>query len=110
MTSTKKILLSVLFTALLVPVVSMASTITLPNALICGDLIDCLDTLADSMIDYLGPVAVLVAIYAAFLFITSAGEPAKITQAKSTLTYALVGTAFILVAKSIALLIEDILS
>ena len=106
----KRVLLSVLSIALFIPAISLAQTITLPNALVCGDLIDCLDTLADAMITYLTPIAVLVAIYAAFLFMTSAGEPAKVTQAKNTLTWALIGTAFIILAKSIALLIKDILS
>jgi len=55
----------------------------------------------DSVVDYLLPVGVLIAvvfvIIGGYMWITSAGNPDKIKQAQATLTWAIIGLAFILV-------------
>ena len=48
-----------------------------------------------------GIVAVIVSIVAGILYVTSSGDPAKVTKAKNTITYAVVGLVIILVAFTI---------
>ena len=48
-----------------------------------------------------GIVAVIVIIVAGILYVTSSGDPAKVTKAKNTITYAVVGLVIILVAFTI---------
>ena len=43
-----------------------------------------------------GVIAVLMIMYAGFLFVTAGGEPAKITKAKDALLYAAIGAAILL--------------
>lgn len=54
-------------------------------------------------------LSVLYLLYSAFLFMTAQGEPDKITEARRTLTYALVGIGLALIALSVPELITNIL-
>lgn len=51
----------------------------------------------------------LIAIYAAFLFLSSGGNETQIAQAKKTLLWLVLGIAILLVVKSIPALIIDVL-
>lgn len=55
------------------------------------------------------PIAVAMIVYAGILFLTSSGEPAKITKAKQVLTYAVIGLAIILIGSGFITLIKSIL-
>lgn len=71
-------------------------------------------TLADNIIDFLikigAPIAVIVVIYAGFLFMTSGGNEEKVTKAKSALTWAVVGLAVLIVAKSVTTILNELLT
>ncbi len=54
-------------------------------------------------------IAVLMIIYGGFVYITAAGDPTKATQAKSILTFAVIGLAIALIAKLIPSLVKFIL-
>ena len=70
-------------------------------------------TFLNDVIQLLGTIlmglSVLYLLYSAFLFMTAQGEPDKITQARRTLTYALVGIGLAIVALSVPGLITNIL-
>lgn len=55
------------------------------------------------------PIAVAVIVYSGILFLTSKGDPGKITKAKQFLTYAVIGLAIILVGSGFISLIRSIL-
>ncbi|MEK7121660.1 MAG: pilin [Patescibacteria group bacterium] len=55
------------------------------------------------------PIAVAMIVYAGILFLTAAGEPAKVTKAKDVLKYAVIGLAIILIGSGFVTLIQSIL-
>ncbi|GEM_PF-2373126 len=55
------------------------------------------------------PIAVAMIVYAGILFLTAAGEPAKVTKAKDVLKWAVVGLAIILIGSGFVTLIQSIL-
>jgi len=55
------------------------------------------------------PIAVAMIVYSGILFLTAAGEPAKVTKAKEVLKYAVIGLAIILIGSGFVTLIQSIL-
>lgn len=55
------------------------------------------------------PIAVAMIVYAGILFLTAAGEPAKVTKAREVLMYAVIGLAIILIGSGFVTLIQSIL-
>ena len=55
------------------------------------------------------PIAVAMIVYAGILFLTSQGDPGKITKARQVLTYAVIGLAIILIGSGFITLIQSIL-
>ncbi len=53
-----------------------------------------------------GPLAILMGIWAAVLFITAAGDPGKVKQGKATLTWAVIGLAVVLLANSMVNIVQ----
>ncbi len=56
------------------------------------------------------PIIVIMIIYSGFLFFAAQGDPGKITSAKKTLTWALVGALIIFSSYALYLLIAAVLS
>jgi len=56
----------------------------------------------DLVIPIGGVIAVLMIMYAGFLFVTAGGDPGKITKAKDALLYAAIGAAILLGAWTIS--------
>ncbi len=54
-------------------------------------------------------LAVIFVIYAAFLYLTAAGDPEKVKKANSTILYAAIAVAVALLAKSMPFLVASIL-
>jgi hypothetical protein len=54
-------------------------------------------------------LAVILILYAAFLYITSAGDEGKVGTAKKALLYAVIGIAIVLLANSITPIIAQLL-
>ena len=71
------------------------------------------EDIINSIINFIFKIAVILAplmvIVSGFLFVTSAGDPKKITQAKSILIYAAVGLLIVLLSKGILAIIKQIL-
>ena len=72
-----------------------------------------LEDLIDNIIDFIFKIAIVLApllvIVAGFLFITSAGDVKKVTQAKNILIYTAVGLFIVLLSKGILAIIKQIL-
>ena len=72
-------------------------------------IVGVLDTVAGWLFTILFSLAIVMIIFAAYLYLTSAGNPDRVTTAKKTLIYAIVAIVVALVAGGIPKLIEGIL-
>lgn len=66
-----------------------------------NDLSNIIGTISDILMFILGGVAVIMIIYAGILYATSAGDTTKVTTAKNTILYAVVGIIVALLAYAI---------
>ena len=67
------------------------------------DLVDIVINLVQAVMI---PIVVLFLIYAGFLFVTAQGNETKLTKAKTVLMYTIIGTAIIIGAEALSLLIQ----
>ncbi len=90
----------------------MAQSITIPNPLGSGgsDIPTLIDTIATWLLGIGSTIAVIIVIWAAFLFMTSGGNQVKVTTARKTLWYAIIGITVLLLAKGVTTLIQNFLS
>lgn len=85
-------------------------TIDLPNPLGISNINDLINKIIDGLIIFGAPVAAAMVIWASFLFMSSEGDPKKLTTAKSALLWTVVGYAILLLAKGVGLIIQNFLS
>jgi hypothetical protein len=79
------------------------------NPLKCKDFV-CLIEQIVKFISYLAvPIAVLMIIIAAFLFMTAGGEVQKLNSAKNVITYTLIGLLIIILARALVAAIKYVL-
>ena len=109
----KKILSAIFLVSLFltVPVVSLAQpaeaipdTITTPD-----DIIAIIDNAANWLFVILLSVALLFILIAAFQFLTSGGDPARVQSARASLMYALIGLAVAFLARGLVFLVRFVL-
>ena len=91
---------------------AVAKTITIPNPLGSGgkDIPTLINTIATWLLGIGSTIAVIIVIWAAFLFMTSGGNQVKVTTARKTLWYAIIGLAILLLAKGVTSIIQNFLS
>lgn len=82
----------------------------IPNPFGVKTLEEVVQKIATWLLAVMTPVAVIMILYAAFLFMTSAGNEEKIKTAKRTLTWALVGLAIMIIGGGFVYLIQNLLS
>jgi hypothetical protein len=88
---------------LCVPLVSLAAIDT-PAAFIAK-----LNEIQDWMYTFLLALAVIFILVAAFIFLTSAGDPKKTEQAKNTIIYAVIAIIVAFLARAIVGIVSGIL-
>ena len=71
---------------------------------------DIINAIADFAVLIISPIAVLVILYAAALYMFSAGDVEKVKKAHRALIWALVGLAIVLTGKGLISIIQDVLS
>lgn len=103
-------LLSFLFFAIIANR-ALAAIITIPNPLGSGgkDIPTLIGTIATWLLGIGTVISTIVVLWAAFLFMTSGGSPARVTQARQTLLYAIIGLAVLLLANGVSLVIQNFL-
>jgi len=91
---------------------AMAQSITIPNPLGSGgkDIPTLIDTIATWLLEIGTTIAVIIVIWAAILFMFSGGNQVKVTTARKTLWYAIIGLAILLLAKGVTSIIQNFLS
>ncbi|MEK7634938.1 MAG: hypothetical protein AAB446_00690 [Patescibacteria group bacterium] len=88
---------------------AFAQLIAIPNPLqnTTGTIPDLIIAIIDNIVLPIGGVvAVLMVMYAGFLFVTARGNEKKITDAKQAILYACIGAAILLGSKVIATAIQ----
>ena len=104
----KKLLLFFLFYAMMAG--SVQAQVTIDNPLVSGDIPTLIDKIATWLLGIGTVLATIVVLWAAFLFMTSGGNKDRVTRARQTLWYAIIGIVVLLLAKGVTLLIQNTLS
>lgn len=84
--------------------------VCLPNPLQANSILELIQGIIGFMWVLAAPISVIMMIYAAFLFMTSAGDPTKLKQAKQALLYTVIGIVIVLISLGGVALIQDILN
>ena len=79
---------------------ALAEGITIPNPLGEGgeDIPTLIGTIATWLLGIGTTVSTIIVLWAAFLFMTSGGSSTRVTQARQTLLYAIIGLAILILA------------
>ena len=72
-----------------------------------GDVYSFIGTLLNIALELAGVFAIVLLVYAGFLYITSSGEPEKVQKATGTLTWTIVGIIVMFAAKIIIQFVAD---
>lgn len=91
---------------------AIAQSITIPNPLGSGgkDIPTLIDTIATWLLGIGLTISTIIIIWAAFLFMTSGGSKERVTMARKTLWYAIIGIVILLLAKGVTSIIQNFLS
>lgn len=96
-----------LLTALGAYPTSLFAAVIIDNPLNTTDIRVLINKIIDLLFTLGIPLAVLLILWAGFLFLTSGGNPQKVNQAKATLLWTIVGFSILLLSKGIILAICD---
>jgi TRAP-type C4-dicarboxylate transport system permease small subunit len=82
----------------------------IPNPIGANNLEEVLQKVTGAILDLAIPIAAALYIYAGFLWLTSAGKPNKIAQAKTVFKYTTIGLVIIFIGGGFVELIKSILN
>jgi hypothetical protein len=99
-----------LFFVLALLAVPVSAQIEIINPIGASDIPTLIDTIATWLLGIGSVIAVIIVLWAALLFMTSGGSQTKVTQAKQTLLYAVIGLTVLLLAKGVTLVIQNFLA
>jgi hypothetical protein len=106
----KEIIFLIIFASLLGLVGLASAQIYLVNPLGATNTFPLLlDKIITAVAQVVGVLSILMLIIAGILFITSAGDPGRVTKAKDALKYAIIGAAIALAAGGLVQLIKTII-
>jgi hypothetical protein len=105
----KKIIKTAVALAYAMPLAALASNID-ANSFVKNNLSNFVNGIAAWFAGIIFAVSVLVILYAAFLFITAAGNEEKITKAKGTIVSGLIGIFVAMLAFSVKAILISFLS
>lgn len=86
-----------------------SEVIEIENPVGAGTFTELITKIIKFLIVIFSPIATIMVLYAGLLFMTSGGSTEKIHKAKQTLTWAVIGTAILLIAEGISVTIESFL-
>ena len=105
----KKFIKVAVVAAYALPLVAFASNID-ANTFTKGNLGNFINGIAAWFAGIIFAISVLIILYAAFLFVTAAGNEEKVTKAKSTIVYGLIGIAVAMLAFGVREILVSFLS
>jgi heme/copper-type cytochrome/quinol oxidase subunit 2 len=83
--------------------------VVLTNPLAADSIPAILDRIINFMLIIAAPIAVIMTIYAAYLFITAGDNQEKVKTARKTLMYVIIGVAILILSKGIVSLAKSFL-
>lgn len=83
--------------------------VSIPNPIGAGTFQELVERIARYLFEIGIPIAVIMILYAAFLYMTAGGSEEKISKAHKALTYAIVGLAILFLAWGITSLVKELL-
>lgn len=84
--------------------------VSIDNPLKAENFGELIDNIAKWLLNIGVPIGTIMVLWAAVLFMTSAGNDEKVTKAKKTLTWAVIGIAILIIARGVASLIKEFLT
>ncbi len=108
----KNLLIFVLFFSIVAISTYNALAVEISNPLGDGgkDIPTLINTIAVWLLGIGSTIAVIIVIWAAFLFMTSGGNAERVTMARKTLWYAIIGLVVLLLATGVTEFIKNVLS
>ncbi|MEK7578236.1 MAG: hypothetical protein AAB456_00745 [Patescibacteria group bacterium] len=108
----KTLLLFALFFGIIAISSYSALALEIPNPLGSGgkDIPTLVDTIAGWLLMIGLTISTIVILWAAIVFMTSGGNQTRVTQARQTLWYAIIGLTVLLLSKGVSSIIKNILS
>lgn len=88
---------------------SGSGSVEIPNPLKTNSIAELIDRIITYVITIATVIFPLIIIYGAFQFLTAGGDMEKVTTARKTLQYAVIGYMLILISKGITMIIADLL-
>lgn len=85
-------------------------TFEIKNPLSSGDFVTLLNNIITALIKLAVPIAIIMIVWAGFLLTTSGGNEDKVSTARKTILYTVIGFIVLLLSKGVASLIESILN
>jgi len=83
--------------------------VEIPNPLKTNSIAELIDRIISYVIGIATVIFPLIIIFGAFQFLTAGGDMEKITTARKTLMYAIIGYILILISKGITMIVADLL-
>jgi len=83
---------------------------TLTNPLSCNDFNQCVDKLTGNLLTISIPIAAIMILVGGFQIMTAGGNEENLTRGRKTLTYAAIGFAVVVLAKSVVTILQSIFS
>ncbi len=106
----KTFLIFSLVFAIMFMVGGKALAVELVNPIGAGDIPTLIDKIATWLLEIGATISTIIILWSALIFMTSGGNKDKVTQARKTLWYAIIGIVILLVAKGITSIIKGFLS
>ena len=89
---------------------ALAQTVTINNPLASNSIMELVAQIADWLLKIGLVISTIIILWAAIVFMTSGGNTERVTTARKTLWYAIIGLTILLLAKGVTLLIQNFLS
>ncbi len=86
-----------------------SGTVGIQNPLKSNDLSQLLDNIINFLLTLAAPIAVIMMIYAGYLFITASDNEEKVKTARKTMLYVVIGVAILILSKGVVTLVSSFL-
>jgi hypothetical protein len=102
-------ILILIFLSFVLPTIVLANDVIIENPLDVDSFEDIINKIIDFIFNIALVLAPLMIVWAGGLYITSGGNPDKITKARNIIIYTLTGFAVILLSKGFVVIIKQLL-
>jgi hypothetical protein len=106
----KNLLIFALFFGILFISAYNALALEIPDPLDVGTIPELIDKIATWLLEIGLVISTIIILWAAIVFMTSGGNQQRVTQARQTLWYAIIGITVLLLAKGVTSIIQKFLS